>query len=45
MTAGYLADACALIVFLADPNAARLDINRLAPQLPLTWRLSADLSF
>ncbi len=30
---------------VADPNAARLDINRLAPQLPLTWRLSADLSF
>ena len=27
MSAGYLADACALIVFLADPNAARIMPN------------------
>lgn len=30
---------------VADPNAARLDVNRMAPQLPLTWRLSADVTF
>lgn len=34
-----------LVTRVADPNGARLDVNRMAPQLPITWRLSADLSF
>lgn len=29
----------------ADPNAAVIVFNRLAPQLPTSWRISADLSF
>ena len=29
----------------ADPNAAVIAFVRLAPQLPIAWRFSADLSF
>lgn len=34
-----------LITRFANPNAAVLEVNRLAPQLPRSWRLSAEFAF
>lgn len=34
-----------LILNIANPNAATLDVNRLRPQEPRYWRFSADFAF